>query len=399
MRRRDPQERQREIMRRAHLVRASGAVLALLSLLSAAPTRAAEAGRETFGMLDGKPVEAVVLSNAHGLKVRVIAYGAAIQSLEVPDRAGHLADVVLAYPDMAGYLRKPQYFGATVGRYANRIAGAKLELDGRSYALDANDGGNSLHGGKHGFDKVLWDLSAVRGGPEAAATFSYVSPDGEEGYPGELRVRVTYSLDDRDALTIRYEATTDNPTVLNLSNHSLFNMAGADSGRDVLGQRLMIAAETYTPVDAALIPTGELRAVAGGPFDFRTPHLIGARIRDGRDEQLVAGRGYDHNFVIRGGVTATPKLVARFDDPVSGRAMEILSTEPGLQFYSGNFLDGTVVGKGGQVYRQSDGIALEPQHFPDSPSHSAFPSTRLDPGQTYRQVSVYRFAAGLPGSR
>ena len=258
-------------MRRAHPLRAAVALLPVLAALAGPSAQAAEARRETFGMLDHKPVEAVVLSNAHGLRVRLIAYGAAIQSLEVPDRAGVPADVVLAYPDLAGYLRKPQYFGATVGRYANRIAGARIELDGRSYRLDANDGGNSLHGGGRGFDKVLWALSSVRRGPDAAATFSYVSADGEEGYPGELRVRVTYSLDDQDALTIRYEATTSKPTVLNLSNHSLFNMAGAASGRDVLGQRLMIAADAYTPVDAALIPTGELRAVAGGPFDFRTP--------------------------------------------------------------------------------------------------------------------------------
>ena len=380
-------------MRPKRLNRAWNVLVPSLLLLTAPHASAAEAVRETFGNIDGQPVDAAVLTNGHHLKVRVIAYGAAIQSLEVPDRAGHLGDVVLAYPDMTGYLNKPQYFGATVGRYANRIGGAKVEIDGQTYALDANDGSNSLHGGKRGFDKVLWQMFSVRSGAPATATFNYLSPDGEEGYPGELHVRVTYSLSDQDVLTIQYEATTNKPTVVNLSNHSLFNMAGADSGRNVLGQRLTIAADTYTPVDAALIPTGELKAVAGGPFDFRSPHLIGQRIGDARDSQLVIVHGYDHNFVIRGGLTAKPKLLTRFEDPVSGRAMEIFSTEPGLQFYSGNFLDATVVGKNNHIYRQSDGIALEPQHYPDSPHHPDFPTTRLEPGQTYRQVSEYRFSA------
>ena len=372
------------------------APLALMGLLvlSPATASAANAAREVFGQLDDKPVEAAVLTNAHGVRARIIAYGAALQELEAPDRSGRLADVVLSYPDMAGFLRKPQYFGATIGRYGNRIGGAAFALDGQTYRLFANDGGNTLHGGRRGFDKVLWTVSDVRSGPEASVTFSYVSPDGEEGYPGELRVSVTYALDDGDALTIRYSATTTRPTIVNLTNHSLFNMAGAASGRDVLGQRLTIAASAITPVDAGLIPTGALQPVAGGPFDFRTPRLIGERIRDGADPQLVVGRGYDHNFAIDGGVTATPRFVARFEDPVSGRTMEIASTEPGLQVYSGNFLDGTVVGKGGQVYRQGDGLALEPQHYPDSPHHPDFPATRLDPGQTYRQISVYRFSAG-----
>lgn len=372
------------------------ALLAVALLLSASEATAAEARHETFGQLEGKPVDAIRLTNAHGLSVRIIAYGAAIQSLEVPDRNGRPADVVLGYPNLKAYLDKPQYFGAAVGRYANRIGKARFALDGRNYVLSANDGENSLHGGKLGFDKVLWTVSEVRsGGPEASATFNYVSPDGEEGYPGELHVRVTYSLDEQNALTIRYQATTTKPTVVNLSNHSLFNMAGADSGRDILGQSLRIAAQAYTPTDPALIPTGELRPVAGGPFDFRAPHLIGERIHDGSDEQLVIGRGYDHNFVIDGGVTAEPKFMLRFEDPVSGRAMEVFSTEPGLQFYSGNFLDGTAVGKRDYVYRQADGVALEPQHFPDSPNHPNFPSTRLDPGQSYRQVSVYRFSTAM----
>ncbi len=370
---------------------ASCLALALALLLPAWQAASAEARRETFGKLDGAPVEAVVLSNAHGVKARIIAYGATLQELHAPDRDGRIADVVLANADMDGFLRQPQYFGSTVGRFANRIAGATFKLDGRTYRLKANNGANSLHGGGRGFDKVLWTVSDVRSGPEASATFTYVSPDGEEGYPGELRVSVTYSLDERDALTIRYAATTNAPTIVNLTHHSLFNMAGVTSGRDVLGQRLTVAASAYTPVDASLIPTGELRPVAGTPFDFRTPQLIGARIRDGSEPQLVLGQGYDHNFVIDGGVTREPRFVARMEDPVSGRTMELLSTEPGLQVYSGNFLDGTVVGKAGQVYRQGDGLALEAQHFPDSPNKPQFPSTRLDPGQTYQQVSIYRF--------
>jgi aldose 1-epimerase len=375
----------------ARLRKAAGVTLMAGLLLGASPVAAAQAHRERFGQLDGRPVAAVVLTNAHGMKARIIAYGAALQELDAPDRDGRLADVVLGYPDLDGFLKKPQYFGATVGRYANRIAGAAFALDGVSYRLSANDGINSLHGGRRGFDKVLWAVSKVRSGPEASVTLTYVSPDGDEGYPGELRVAVTYSLDDHDALSIRYEATTSKSTVINLSNHSLFNMAGAESGRDVLGQTLTIAARAYTPVDAGLIPTGELRPVAGTPFDFRTARRIGERIHDGGDAQIVIGRGYDHNFVIDGGVTTQPKFLARFEDPASGRAMEIFSTEPGLQFYSGNFLDATVVGKGGHVYRQADGIALEPQHFPDSPHWTNFPTTRLDPGQTYRQVSIYRF--------
>ena len=371
--------------------------LACALVLPPAVSLAAEARRETFGQLDGAPVEAVVLSNAHGVRARIIAYGATLQALDVPDRHGKLADIVLSYPDMDGFIRKPQYFGATIGRFGNRIGGAAFDLAGQTYRLSANDGANALHGGRRGFDKVLWSVSDVHGGPQASVTFSHVSPDGDEGYPGELRVSVTYALDDHDALAIRYAATTTRPTIVNLTNHSLFNMAGAASRRDILGQRLTVAASAYTPVDAGLIPTGELRPVAGGPFDFRSGRMIGDRIHDGADAQLVIGHGYDHNFVIDGGVQAAPRFVARLADPVSGRTLEVLSTEPGLQVYSGNFLDGSVVGKQGRVYRQADGIALETQHYPDSPHHPAFPSTELDPGQTYRQVTIYRFSAEHKG--
>lgn len=382
-------------MNRLH---AAMAAALLAALAPASGTIAAEARQETFGAFEGKPVAAVVLTNAAGAKARIIAYGATLQELDVPDRQGRSVDVVLGYDDMAGYATNPPYFGVTVGRYANRIAKSVFTLDGKTYALAANDGANTLHGGKRGFDKVLWTVSKVSSGSEASVTLSYVSPDGEEGYPGQLTASVTYALNDKNELTIRYSATTDKPTIVNLTNHAYFNLGGASSGRDILGHRLTLAAARYTPVDAGLIPTGELRPVAGTPFDFRAPRPIGERLHDGAEAQLVLGRGYDHNFALDGGVSPEPKLAARVEDPMSGRVLEILTTEPGVQFYSGNFLDGRVVGKGGYVYRQSGGLALEPQHFPDSPNQPAFPSTRLDPGQTYRHVSIYRFSTIGPAA-
>ena len=361
--------------------------------LGASGAHAAEASRTTFGITpDGIPVEAVTLTASHGISARVITYGATLQSLLLPDRMGRSSDVVLGYDDLAGYVAKPQFFGATAGRYANRIARARFALDGKTYSLAANDGPNALHGGKKGFDKVIWTIAEVKSGPAASVTLNYVSADGEEGYPGTLKVGVTYALDDDRTLTTRYEATTDKPTVVNLTNHSLFNLAGVGSGRGVLDQRLMVNADEYTPVDGTLIPTGELRVVAGTPFDFRNAAVIGARIRDASDPQIAIGRGYDHNFVLRGGVTRTPKLAARIEDPISGRVVELFTTEPGVQVYTGNFLDGTTIGKSRTVYRQGDGLALEPQKFPDSPNRPAFPSARLDPGQTYRQTSYYRFS-------
>ncbi|MGD2166939.1 MAG: aldose epimerase family protein [Gammaproteobacteria bacterium] len=353
----------------------------------------AEATRAAFGATpDGTPVEAVTLSNARGVSARIIAYGATLQSLNLPDRAGRIEDVVLGYPDLDGYVAKPQYFGATVGRFANRIAGAAFSLDGRVYSLAANNGPNSLHGGNQGFDKVVWRITDVTSGPEASVTLRHISADGEEGYPGTLTATITYALTDDGTLTTSYLATTDKPTIINLSHHSLFNLAGIASGRSVLDQQLMVRADTYLPVDEELIPTGELRSVTGTPFDFRDSTAIGSRIRDGRDRQIVIGRGYDHNFVLNGGVTVTPKLAARMTDPVSGRVLELYTTEPGLQVYSGNFLDGTVTGKADRIYRQGDGLALEPQKFPDAPNQPAFPSARLDPDQTYRQTSYYRFS-------
>ena len=353
---------------------------------------AAEARRERFGVLeDGTAIEAVTLTNSRGLSARVITLGATLQSLVVPGRDGTGDDVVLGYDTAAEYLAKPNYFGATVGRFANRIAGGRFELDGRQYALETNDGPNHLHGGVRGFDKRVWTIRSVESGPEASVTLAYRSPDREGGYPGNLDVTATYSLSDDNALTITYRATTDRPTIANITNHALFNLAGEQAATDAMDQLLTFHASAYTPVDETLIPTGELRPVAGTPFDFRTPTAIGARIRDGRDAQILIGHGYDHNFVIDGTVgTLRPAL--RLEDPVSGRVMEMSATAPGVQFYSGNFLDGTVVGKNGRVYRQGDGLAFEPQTYPDAPNRPDFPSARLDPGETYVNAMVLRFS-------
>jgi aldose 1-epimerase len=379
---------------------AQTAALAAATLIWLVPMSAAEAveaQRAPFGQTaDGGPVEAVTLTNAHGVSARVIAYGAALQSLKVPDRAGRLADVVLAFPDMGGYLKTPKYFGATVGRYANRIANGRFSLDGKTYHLATNDGSNALHGGRRGFDKVVWTVAEVTSGPVASVTFTYTSPDGDEGYPGTLKVSVTYSLDEHDALTTRYKATTDKPTVVNLTNHSFFNLGGAASGRDILDERLAIAADHYNQIDASLIPQGAPRPVAGTPFDFQAPHVIGARIHDGGDAQLILAQGYDHNFVLNKGVTLEPIFAARLEDPISGRVMELDTTQPGVQFYAGNFLNGDAAGKDHYIYRQSDGLALEPQHFPNSPNRPDFPSVQLDPGAVYREVSVYRFSTVQP---
>ena len=356
---------------------------------------AATVRQSQFGKLqDGSPVTAITLSNA-GMTARIINYGAILQSVVVPDRAGRRADVALGYADMTGYIKAPNYFGATVGRYANRIKGATFSIDGKAYRLAANNGPNALHGGVAGFDKHLWQIVDTASGPTAHVTLRYVSPDGEEGYPGTLTVTATYSLNDRNELKVVYSATTDKPTVLNITNHSFWNLAGEASQRPIFDELLTIPAETTTPVDATLIPTGQLRPVAGTPFDFRTPHRIGDRIRDGRDDQIVYGQGYDENFVIARTASAAPRLNARIEDPYSGRILEISSNQPGVQLYTGNFLDGTAIGKSGLAYRQSDGIALEPQVFPNTPNQPDFGSARLDPGQTYQNVIVYRFSTDV----
>lgn len=375
-------------------VKAGAAAIAIAMTGSAAWS--ADATRAPFGTLaDGRTVEAITLSNGKGVRASILSYGAILQSVVVPDRAGKRADVVLGYADMRGYLTKPNYFGASVGRYANRIRAGRFTLDGKSYQLATNNGPNALHGGVNGFDKRLWRVIEVASGPSAHVTLGYTSVDGEEGYPGTLTVTATYALNERNELSIDYAATTDRPTILNLTNHSFWNLGGEASQRTVLDYRLTIPADATTPVDATLIPTGELRPVANTPFDFRSPRVIGERIRDGRDPQIAFGQGYDENFVIARAVAATPRLHARLEDPVSGRVLEISSNQPGLQLYTGNFLDGTAIGKSGHAYRQSDGIALEPQIFPDTPNRPEFGSARLDPGQTYHNNIVYRFSVSV----
>lgn len=365
----------------------------LLTMTSPTAVSAATATRSHFGKLaDGQSVDAVTLTNGHGVTAKVIAYGAILQSLLVPDRNGHSTDVVLGFDDVDGYVHQTTHFGATIGRYANRIANGRFTLDGHTYQLAKNDGPNALHGGPMGFEKRLWTITDVKSGPTASVTLTYVSPDGEEHYPGTLHVSATYSLDEKNQLSVEYKGTTDKPTILNMTNHSYFNLSGEGSPRSVLEERLTIPAETITPVGDTLIPTGQFRPVAGTPFDFRTPHAVGERIRDGRDRQLVIAHGYDHNFVVTKAPTATVHLMARVEDPASGRVMELFSNQPGVQFYSGNFLDGTVVGKAGHIYRQTDAIVLEPQLFPDTPNQPQFGSARLNPGQVYDHRIVYRFS-------
>lgn len=367
-------------------------VASAAALLSAAQVAyAAEARQESAGKLaDGSEAQAITLKAANGVSARVLSYGATLQSLMVPGRTGKPADILLGYDDVQSYEKRPNYFGVTVGRYANRIAGGTFTLDGKAYQLPLNDKTNSLHGGFKGFDKQNWKVVAVGSGPVASVTLSYVSPDGDQGYPGTLTTRVTYSLDEKGNLGITFEAETDKPTIVNMTNHALFNMAGEGSPMGAMGQRLTIPASTYTPVDAKLIPTGELRKVAGTVFDFRAPKRIADGLRDGIDAQIRFGRGYDHNFALDKGQTATPQLAARLVDPASGRMLEVLTTEPGVQFYTGNFLDGTLAGKGGHLYRMGDGIALEPQKFPDAPNQPSFLSARVDPGKPYRHVMIFR---------
>ena len=379
-------------------MRGWGVIVLGLCVLPAAAV-AGEAKRAAFGTLpDERGVEEVTLTSG-SVTARVITWGAVLRTLDVPDRSGKPSDIVLGYADLKGYLDKPNYFGVSVGRYANRIRAGRFSLDGKTYTLATNDGPNALHGGREGFDKRLWTITDVAGGVAPSVTLHYVSPDGEEDYPGTLTASVTYALDATGTLTVTYQATADRPTIVNLTNHSYFNLAGEGSGRSILDHVLTIPAARYTPVDATLIPTGELATVAGTPFDFREPAVIGARIRDGRDPQIVRGRGYDHNYVLTQAPTAEPHPAARVEDPVSGRVLEIASNQPGVQFYSGNFLDATMVGKSGLSYRQSDAFCLEPQVFPDTPNQPAFGSARLDPGVTYRNVITYRFSTSPASDR
>ncbi len=337
---------------------------------------------------DGLPVDEYTLTNSHSMVVKIITYGGIITSISVPDRDGQFANVVLGFNNLADYETKSPYFSAITGRYANRIANARFTLNGVEYKIPANNGINSLHGGLKGFDKQVWSAREIHG-DETGLELSYLSKDGEEGYPGNLDVKVVYTLTDANELRIDYSATTDKTTVVNLTNHAYFNLKGEGTG-SIYDHIVTLNADRYTPVDENLIPTGELASVAGTPFDFRQPKAIVADIRSGHP-QIVRGRGYDHNFVLNTTNRNQPGLAAQVSEPVSGRTMDVLTTEPGVQLYTGNFIDATLVGSAGSVYRQGDGLCLETQHFPDSPNQPDFPSTVLQPGETCQTTTIFKF--------
>lgn len=346
--------------------------------------------KTTFGETqDGQGVDLYTLTNRNGMEVAITNYGGRVASLLAPDRAGKVADIVLGFDDLKGYLEKNPYFGALVGRYANRIANGEFKLNGVDYHVPRNDGPNSLHGGLRGFDKKVWTARDVSK-QDPSLELTYLSKDGEEGYPGNLSVKVVYTLTGNNELKLDYTATTDKDTVLNLTNHSYFNLAGQGNG-DILKHQLLLNADRFTPINSTLIPTGELRSVEGTPFDFRKPTAIGARINND-NEQLKFGKGYDHNFVLNHSGHGLV-LAARVTEPESGRVMEVLTTQPGVQLYTGNFLDGTIRGKGGKVYGYRSALCLETQHFPNSPNQPNFPSAELKPGQTYHEITVYKVSA------
>lgn len=368
----------------------SAALAAVVGCTTNSPNRAVGGTitRESWGKLpDGSKVDLYTLRNENGLEARISNYGGIVTSLKVPDRNGKLDDVVLGYDNLAGYLKESPYFGCLVGRYGNRIARGMFSLDGITYRLATNNYPNHLHGGNKGFDKRLWSARAMVEDSDPKLELTYTSRDGEEGYPGTLTVKAVYSLTTANALRLDYTATTDKPTVVNLTQHSYFNLA---TRGDILGHIVQMQAEHFTPVDSTLIPTGEIKPVAGTPFDFRLPTAIGARINQA-DEQLRFGGGYDHNWVFTKLVNDL-RLLATVTEPTTGRVLEVLSTEPGLQFYSGNFLDGNITGKGGRIYQYRNGFCMEPQHYPDSPNHPNFPSVVLEPGQTYRNTIIYQFS-------
>jgi aldose 1-epimerase len=363
-----------------------------IAILSAS-CRSSKVPSNDFGKdKNGGTVQIYTLTNAQGMEARITSYGATLVSLKTPDRNGALADIVMGFDSLDGYTQTPPppYFGATIGRYANRIGGAKFTLNGKTYTLDKNDGANSLHGGLRGFDKVIWAAKAAPGDAAQSLELGYLSKDGEEGYPGNLSVTVTYTLTPANELRIHYIATTDQDTVINLTNHSYFNLSGPGSG-DILDHVLTINADRFTPVDAGLIPTGELRKVDGTPFDFRQPHTVGERI-GADDEQIKLGRGYDHNWILNRTGSGL-EFAARVSDPKSGRVIEVLTTEPAIQFYTGNFLDGSFHGKGGKAYQHRGALTLETQHYPDSPNHPDFPTTTLKAGQRFDSTTIFRFSS------
>ncbi len=349
--------------------------------------------KQKFGHThDGQVVDLYTLINDRGSVVTITNYGGIIVSILVPDRQGVLADVVLGFDSFEGYLTEHPYFGAIIGRYGNRIAGGTFTLQGTEYTLAKNDGDNHLHGGVTGFDKVVWNVEEIASAAdEARLTLRYLSSDGEEGYPGNLVVTVGYTFTNDNAVKIEYTATTDRATVLNLTNHSYFNLQGALSGNTVLEHEIMLLADQFTPGGAGLIPTGELRPVQGTPLDFTKPTAIGARIQEHYDQLLAAG-GYDQNWVLNKEQASALTLAAKVYEPLSGRVMEVQTTEPGIQFYTGNFLDGSISGKGGVVYQKHAGLCLETQHFPNSPNQPEFPSTVLKPGEEYTQTTIYSFS-------
>ena len=353
------------------------------------PTPSGTISQAPFGNTpDGTPVAIYTLRNSKGMEARIMTYGGIVQSLKVPDKNGKLGDVVLGYDDLDGYLKATPYFGALIGRYGNRIGGAKFTLEGKTYTLATNNGPNSLHGGIKGFDKVVWKATSLMTADGSALQLTYFSKDGEEGFPGNLKVTAVYTLTDDNELRLDFTATTDQPTVCNLTHHSYFNLAGQGNG-DILGHIVYINADNTTPVDSNLITTGEIKPVDGTPFDFRKPTAIGARIND-PDTVLQYGPGYDHNWVINKPMGKLG-LQARVYEPATGRVMEVFSTEPGLQFYTGNSLDGSITGKDGKIYQRRTAFCMEPQHYPDSPNKPMFPTTELKPGETYQNTIIYRF--------
>ena len=380
------------------------AVVPAAAANQAATTQGASITSQPFGEVNstnpehpeqGNPVEIWTLTNRRGMKVNILTYGGILQSIEIPGRRGRLTNVTLGFNNLDQYVNENPYFGNITGRYANRIALGQFELNGQTYQLATNNDPNHLHGGDFGFDKRIWAAEPIDDGKNVGLRLTYTSPDGEEGYPGTLHVTVTYLLTPKNEIRMDYRAELEPgeglDTIVNLTNHAYFNLAGEGNG-DIYDHKLYINADEYTPVDPTLIPTGDIDPVEGTPMDFNRSTAIGERINDGTFEQLVIGRGYDHNWVLDRKTDDRLELAAKATDPESGRTLKVLTTEPGIQFYAGNFLDGTLIGTSGKMYRQSDGFALETQHFPDSPNHENFPSTVLSPGEVYETTTVYAFS-------